>query len=167
MRRLVPRILVLPTLAFAALTASAPSLAGPDNSARWATVIGIVQANNVVGPVQGGGQPWSTLGGNVTVDLAHGRIDFDVRGLVFAGGNAIGTPGPIRRSRARSSATSMAAPERPRWWTPRSSRSTTKATRAFTAASEPCLRRARAEPDIAFLIRIPAGRWIANGAVLR
>ncbi len=167
MRRLVPRILVLPTLAFAALTASAPSLADTDNTARWATIIGIVQANNVVGVVQGGGQPWSTLGGNVTVDLAHGRIDFDVRGLVFAGGNAIGTPGPITHVKGTlvcdvdGSGGAAALVDTP--LVTLDDEGNARFHGSVGALPAPCT----SEPDIAFLIRIPAGRWIANGAVLR
>jgi hypothetical protein len=59
-------------------------------------IIGMEQAGNVLGnplnTVTGGGQPWSTLDGEVVVNLSEGSVDFEVRGLVLAGGNAIGTP---------------------------------------------------------------------------
>ena len=69
------------------------------NFLRWQSVIGIAQANNVVGSGTGAATgapgPWSALNGQVNVQLEQGKIDFDVRGLVLAGGNAIGTPGTI------------------------------------------------------------------------
>jgi hypothetical protein len=78
------------------LTALAvPAAADSNNTVRWKTIIGIIQAGNVVGGIGGGGQPWSTLGGDARVDLSSGRIDFEVRGLVLAGGNTIGTRAAI------------------------------------------------------------------------
>jgi hypothetical protein len=75
------------------------------NSVRWATIIGIIQAGNVVGGnstvspaipgITGGGQPWSTLGGHAYVDLSSGMVDFEVDGLVLAGGASIGTPDSV------------------------------------------------------------------------
>src|SRR5262245_24982081 len=78
------------------LTSSIASSAQAD-STRWRTVVGIVQAANVVGGITGGGQPWTTLGGGARVDLARGQLDFDVQGLVLAGGNSIGTPATINQ----------------------------------------------------------------------
>lgn len=66
-----------------------------DRETSWKAIKGIAQANNVVDGITGGGQPWSTLGGEASVDLRRGEIEFDVRGLVLAGGDAIGTPGPV------------------------------------------------------------------------
>src|SRR5438874_8496806 len=68
-----------------------------DDVVRWKTIIGIIQAGNVVGNITGGGQPWSTTGGEAKVNLRDGRIEFNVRGLVLAGGNTIGTPGAINQ----------------------------------------------------------------------
>ena len=45
----------------------------------------------------GGGQPWITLNGHASVDFSAGRVHFEVRGLVLAGGNAIGTPDGINQ----------------------------------------------------------------------
>src|SRR5262249_5191878 len=57
------------------------------------------QAGNVVGSgtgaVTGGGQPWSTTDGKARVNLSTGNLRFEVRGLVLAGGNSIGTPDAI------------------------------------------------------------------------
>ena len=95
---------VLAAAAIALITLSIASPAKAD-SIRWRTIVGILQAGNVVGGIlqngnvvggiPGGGQPWTTLGGRARVDLANGRLDFDVQGLVLAGGNSIGTPDGI------------------------------------------------------------------------
>src|SRR5262245_23785219 len=66
-------------------------------SVKWRSVIGIMQAGNVVAGIAGGGQPWSTLGGDASVNLSNGRVEFEVRGLVLAGGDTIGTPGAINQ----------------------------------------------------------------------
>jgi hypothetical protein len=66
-----------------------------DRETTWKAIKGIVQANNVVDGISGGGQPWSTLSGEASVDLRRGEIEFEVRGLVLAGGDSIGTPGPV------------------------------------------------------------------------
>src|SRR6202171_2155043 len=75
--------------------ASASSAAA--DTVRWRSVIGIIQAGNVVGNIAGGGQPWTTLGGHASVDLSSSRVQFEVRGLVLAGGNTIGTPGAVNQ----------------------------------------------------------------------
>jgi hypothetical protein len=60
-----------------------------------AHIIGIKQAGNIVGNITGGGEPWSASGGRARVDLATGNMEFEVHGLILAGGNSIGTPGAI------------------------------------------------------------------------
>jgi hypothetical protein len=92
----------------AALLLTALSPAGRaddrDNSVRWQTIIGTFfigatpgSSANTVGGIVGGGQPWSTLGGHAYVDLSNGTVDFEVNGLVLAGGNSIGTPAAVTR----------------------------------------------------------------------
>jgi hypothetical protein len=156
-----------------AIVASAASLADSGNTARWATIIGIMQAGNVVGSgsgaVAGGGQPWSALGGHARVDLKNNQIEFEVRGLVLAGGNAIGTPSTFTEVRGtlvcdtNGSAgggnsvvvdTPLVAYDE-------------EGNARFHGKVDPLPAVCSSEPDIAFLIRLPAGRWIANGAVLR
>ena len=73
----------------------AASFARDDSAPEWKTIIGIEQAGNVVDGVTGGGQPWSTLGGVASVDLRTGEVEFEVHGLVLAGGNSIGTRGGV------------------------------------------------------------------------
>ena len=86
-------------LALAATVVGQNASADPGDTLRWQSVIGIVQTNGVVGTgtgaVTGGPNPWSALGGHVNVDPDNGKINFDVRGLVLAGGNSIGTPGTV------------------------------------------------------------------------
>ena len=136
------------------------SPAAADN-VRWSTVVGIVQAGNLVGNIPGGGQPWTTLGGHASVDLSAGRVEFEVRGLVLAGGNAIGTPDGINQVKG----TLVCDPG--------------GANLALDTVLVPLSARGDAEfagsvgpiatictpSNVAFLVRIPAGRWIANGAV--
>ena len=86
MDRLSAREKVLTAAAIAFLTLSIASPAKAD-SVRWRTIVGIVQANNVVGNIGGGGQPWTALGGRARVDLGASGVNFDVQGLVLAGGN--------------------------------------------------------------------------------
>src|SRR5262249_12557646 len=96
MDRLSARGKLLAATAGAFLVLSVASPAKADN-VRWQTIVGIVQAGNVVGNITGGGQPWTTLGGRARVDLSGSRLDFNVQGLVLAGGNTIGTPGTINQ----------------------------------------------------------------------
>ena len=142
-----------------------PAAADGSSSVRWKTIIGIIQAGNVVGNVTGGGQPWSTLGGQARVDLASGQVEFEVRGLVLAGGNSIGTPDAINQ--VKGTVVCISGP----------------ATAPVTTTTDTPLVTLSAQGDaefegnvgpvgancapsnVAFLVRIAAGRWIANGAV--
>src|SRR5262249_25067040 len=63
--------------AFIAWAIASPAAA---DSVRWRTVIGIMQAGNVVAGITGGGQPWSTLGGHAS-DLSTSRVELEGRGL--------------------------------------------------------------------------------------
>jgi len=51
--------------------------------------------NSVVGSGTGAPGPWSAQDGHVSVSLQTGQVNFDVRGLVLASGNSIGTPGTV------------------------------------------------------------------------
>ena len=99
MQTLLRKSLVVSALALGAAVIGQNAIADQGDTLRWRSVIGIAQANNVVGSgtgaVTGGGIPWSTLDGHVKVDLDTDEFNFDVRGLVLAGGNSIGTPGTI------------------------------------------------------------------------
>ena len=153
-------------LTTAALTAilltaiASPSQA--QNIAVWRTIIGIAQANNMVGGITGGGQPWSTREGEVLVDLDTGLVVFEVRGLVLAGGNAIGTPGPVNQVKGTlvcgpgsASPTVIDTP-----LVPLSPQGNAQFDGSFSSSTGGC-----SPTDVAFLIRTAGGAWIGNGSV--
>jgi hypothetical protein len=140
---------------------------------QWQSIVGIVQANNVVGvgagAIAGGGQPWTTSGGHATVNLRTGQVTFEVRGLVFAGGNTIGTPLPVAQvtgtlvcdtnGSAGGTSVQVHTPVVPL---------DSEGDAQFSGSVGPLPAVCVSEPDIAFLVRVPGlNRWIANGAVLR
>src|SRR6266576_6242345 len=87
MQTLLRKLLILSGLSLGAAVIGQNASADPGDTLRWQSVIGIAQANNVVGSgtgtVTGGTIPWSTLDGHVNVHLEKGKINFDVHGLVF------------------------------------------------------------------------------------
>ncbi|MGH8801452.1 MAG: hypothetical protein ACREX6_04045, partial [Casimicrobiaceae bacterium] len=143
-------------------------------SIQWRSIVGIVQANNVVGSgsgaVTGGGQPWTVSRGHGSVNLRTGQVNFELRGLVFAGGNTIGTPLPVTQVKGtlvcdtdgsadggNSVLVDTAA-------VPLDVEGDAQFSGTVGALPAACLD----DPDIAFLIRVPGlNRWIANGAILR
>ena len=78
MQTLLRKSLLVSGLALGAAIIGRNAMAGPDDTLRWQSVIGIAQANDLVGSgtgaVTGGGTPWSTLDGRVNVILEHGAI---------------------------------------------------------------------------------------------
>ena len=141
------------------------ALADDDHaSLHWREIIGIIQAGNVVGGIPGGGQPWSTLGGRASVNLNSGRVAFRVDGLVLAGGNAIGTPDAITSVQGTlvcdPGGADQAVVNTP--FVPLSALGDAEFHGDVGSLPDVC----STATTVAFLIRIPAGRWIANGAVL-
>jgi hypothetical protein len=148
-------------LAAVLLTASAfPSQA--QNIVVWRAIIGIAQAGNVVGGITGGGQPWSTREGEVLVELDNGFVVFEVRGLVLAGGNTIGTPGAVNQVKGTlvcgpGSAsptvidTQLVALD---------AQGNAEFSGSFSSSTGGC-----SAMDVAFLIRTAGGAWIGNGSV--
>lgn len=138
---------------------------------RWQSVIGIAAPNGTVGTgaglVTGGPTPWSTLGGRVNVDLTKSRFTFDVRGLVLAGGNSIGTPGAVAQVKGTlvcdtdGSAGDTVLVDTP--LVDLSDQGEAQFNGKVSAFPAVC----STEPDVAFLIRVGAGKWIANATVLR
>jgi hypothetical protein len=64
----------------------------------WHRIVGVITAPMVSNPVAGinsGGLPWTTSGGNATVNFTDGTVTFVVEGLVLVGGNASGTRGGV------------------------------------------------------------------------
>jgi len=166
--------LIVCGLALAAAVIGQNASADPgDTLLRWQSVIGIAQANNLVGSgtgvVTGGGVPWSALGGRVDVHLDSGRTDFDVHGLVLAGGNSIGNPGAVTQVKgtlvcdadgSASGGNSILVD------TPLVDLDDEGNAR-FSGRIGPLPAVCTSESDVAFLIRVGSGRWIANGTVLR
>ncbi len=146
--------------------------AGQGEVLVWQSVIGIVQANNVVGrgtgAVTGGGLPWSARDGHVTVALESGVVNFDVHGLAFAGGDAVGTPGTVVQVKGTlvcdtdgSASGNSVLVDTP--LVDLDDQGNARFEGSLGSLPSACT----SEPDIAFLIRIGSGRWIANGTVLR
>jgi len=140
--------------------------------ARWQSVIGIIQASNVVGTgtgaVTGAPGPWSAQGGHVVVDLARGKVEFTVRGLVLAGGNSIGNTGAVDQVKGTlvcDTNGSASAGNSVLVDTPLVALDDDGDARFQGSMTIPAV--CAAEPDIAFLIRTASGRWIGNAAVLR
>ena len=165
--------LVAATLALGTTLFGSVARADGGDTVRWQAVNGIVAAGNVVGTgtgaSTGGPTPWSTLDGHARVDLARGRFDFEVRGLVLAGGNAIGTPGAVTQVKgtlvcdtdgSASGGNSVFVD------TPLVELSERGDAR-FEGTLGPLPASCTSEPDMAFLVRVAAGKWIANGSVLR
>jgi len=133
-----------------------------NDSVRWATIIGIEQAGNKVDGITGGGQPWSTRGGEVHVKLIDGTVEFEVRGLVLAGGNAIGTPDAVTQVKGTlvcgpGSATPVVI-DTP--LVPLSPQGNAQLEGSFSSSTASC-----SATDVAFLVRTAGGAWIANGSV--
>lgn len=162
------------SLVFAALALGAAQFAHaqPADVVRWQSVIGIIQGGNVVGSgtgaVTGAPGAWSAQGGNVTVDLTHGKIAFNVRGLVFAAGNAIGNTGTVAQVKgtlvcdtdgSASAGNSIVRDT--------SLVNLDEEGDAHFSGNVSIPEVCATEPDIAFLIRTASGRWIGNGTVLR
>jgi hypothetical protein len=165
--------LIVSVLALGAAVIGQNASADPGDTLSWQSVKGIVQANNVVGigtgAVTGGGLPWSTQNGHVSVDLDNGKIDFDVRGLVLAGGNSIGTPGTILQVKGTlvcdtdGSASGQNSVLVDTQLVDLGDQGNAEFDGSVGSLPPVCA----SEPDVAFLIRVGSGRWIANGAVLR
>lgn len=146
------------------------ALAG-DQHIQWSDVRGIVQPGATVGTgsgqVTGGGAPWSTTGGRVEVNLDHGRINFEVRGLVLAAGNSIGTRDGVTTVKGtlvcdtNGSLTGDSALVETSLVT-LDGQGDAHFDGVATVFPPEC-----SEPDIAFLVRTASGAWIAFGAVRR
>ena len=132
------------------------------NIVVWRTIIGIEQAGNVVGGITGGGQPWSTREGEALVELTSGLAVFEVRGLVLAGGNTIGTPGAVNQVKGTlvcgpgsASPTVIDTP-----LVPLSAQGNAAFDGSFSSSTAGC-----SAMDVAFLVRTAGGAWIGNGSV--
>lgn len=156
----------------AALIGTSASAGSPDDKLQWRSVIGIIQGNNVVGSGAGAATgapgPWSATDGHADVSLKTGQFNFDVRGLVLAAGNSIGTPGTIAQVKGTlvcDTDGSAAGGNSVIVDTPLVDLDDEGNARFSGRVTMPAV--CATEPDVAFLIRTGSGRWIANGTVLR
>jgi hypothetical protein len=171
MQSLLRKSLIVSGIALSAVAFGQNASADSSDVLRWQTVNGIAAPNNTVGTgagvVTGGPTPWSTLDGHVNVDLAKSKISFDVRGLVLAGGNSIGTPGAVTQVKGtlvcdtNGSAGDTVLVDTP--LVDLSEQGDAQFNGRVGAMPVVC----STEPDVAFLIRVGAGKWIANATVLR
>jgi hypothetical protein len=147
--------------AFGALltTGFATASHADSDAVNWKRIIGIIQAGNMVFDITGGGQPWSTLGGEALVNLRTGHTEFDVRGLVLAGGNTIGTPDGINQVKGTIACGAGAVNQSDTPLIPLSAQGEAEFEGNISVPAS-CT-----ESNIVFLIRIAANRWIANGTV--
>lgn len=143
------------------------SFAVDNNVVHWRTIIGVITAPGVPNPVAGiasGGLPWTTTGGQATVDLSTGNIEFQVSGLVLNGGNSSGTTGGVADVKGTlvcnpGSTTAQAVLDTA--MVPLSTDGDAAFRGNLGTIPSPC-----ATP--LFLIRIPANdHWVATGAVER
>jgi hypothetical protein len=154
---------------------------------RWNQIIGVMVPSAVLGgdgvtplatvgsgtgAVNPGGQPWSTTTtftrDSATINLATGAMTFRFKGLVLAGGNAVGTRGGVANvvgtlvcdtngSAGAGNSVLVESPPVPL---------SLQGDAQFRGNVGPIPAVCGTEPDIAFLIRAGVGgNWIANGAV--
>ena len=173
MQTLLRKSLIVSGLALGAALIGGNASADPGDTVHWQSVIGIIQANNVVGSGTGAAAgapgPWSALGGHVNVVLDNGQVNFSTNGLVLAGGNAIGTPGTVLKVKGTlvcdtdgsASGGNSALVDTPLVDLD------DQGDARFDGNVGPLPPVCASEPDIAFLIRTASGRWIGNGTVLR
>jgi hypothetical protein len=159
-------------IAALALTVSwGATVFGEPGNVQWKGIIGIIQAGNTVGTgtgkVTGGGQPWHTTNGSAEVDLGNGDLQFKVKGLVLAGGNAIGTPDNVTMVKGTLVCDTTG--------TLNGNSDLVDSTLVPLNATGDAnfegnlgpLPATCSEPNLAFLIRAASGVWIANGVVLK
>ena len=168
-----PRFHLSPIALGLALCATVTATSAVAETLQWQSMIGIAQANNVVGTgsgaVTGGGLPWSAQQGHAIVELSNGHVNFEVRGLSFAGGNAVGTPGAVAQIKGTlvcdtdgsASANNSFIVDTPLI------ELDDQGNARFNGFVGPLPAVCGSEPDVAFLLRIGSGRWIANATVLR
>jgi hypothetical protein len=152
----------LAATAITLLTLSIASAAKAE-TVRWKTIVGIIQAGNTVGSIGGGGQPWTTTGGRARVDLAKGHVDFDVQGLVLAGGPTVGNPGAVNQVKGTLVCGANTTSQLAILDTPLVTLSPQGD--ADFSGSIGLIPTTCNATNVVFLVRISADRWIANGAV--
>jgi hypothetical protein len=130
----------------------------------WHRIVGVITAPGVQNPVAGinsGGLPWTTSGGNATVNFTDGTVTFVVEGLVLVGGNASGTRAGVAEVKGTlvcdPGAGDQVVVDTP--GVPLSTQGNAAFSGHFASALPPtCV-------NPLFLIRTSGGAWLATGAV--
>lgn len=145
------------------LTLCAGAFAQSDTVVRWRGIEGVITApgvDNPVGQIHSGAGPWTTQSGSARINLNSGEGSFEVEGLVMNGGPASGTPGGVKNVVG----TLVCNPGNAGGGTET----------ALDTLSTPLSAEGNAELSFklivpvvcnnpVFLIRVPAGKWIATG----
>jgi hypothetical protein len=155
--------ITMKNVCFLSLMLCAGAFAQNDTVVRWRGIVGVITApgiDNPVGQIHSGAGPWTTRSGSATINLNSGEGSFEVEGLVFNGGNASGTPGPV---------TMVVGTLVCNAGSPNGTVETAVDTPAVSLSSQ-------GNADLSFkintpatctnplfLIRVPSGRWIATG----
>lgn len=130
---------------------------------RWRGIQGVITApgvDNPVGQIHSGAGPWTTQEGSARIDLNSGAGSFEVEGLVLNGGNASGTPGAVKSvvgtlvcNPGNAGGGTETAID-----TPATNLSTDGNAELSFRLTVPVVCN-----NPVFLIRVPAGKWIATG----
>ena len=145
------------------LALSAAAFAQNDTVVRWHGIAGVTTApgvDNPVSTIHSGAGPWTTRDGSARVNLQTGEGSFEVDGLVLNGGAASGTPGAVAMVMGTlvCNPGSTTAPAETVIDTPATNLSATGNAELSFKINVP----AQCNHPV-FLIRVPAGRWIATG----
>jgi hypothetical protein len=130
---------------------------------RWRGIEGVITApgtDNPVSQIHSGAGPWTTHSGNARINLTTGEGSFEVEGLVMNGGNASGTPGAVATVMGTlvCNPGSLSGALEAVIDTPTASLSTVGDAELSFKITVPATCN-----NPLFLIRVPAGRWIATG----
>ena len=133
-------------------------------NATWLRIVGVITAPGTSNTVAGitSGVPWTTSGGNATVNFTQGIVTFVVEGLVLVGGNNSGTPDLVTSVRGTLVCNPGAADQvtRNTALVPLSSQGNAAFSGNFLGGAPPATC-----TNPLFLIRLDAGAWLATGAV--
>jgi hypothetical protein len=145
------------------LVLCAGAFAQSETVVRWRGIEGVITApgvDNPVGQIHSGAGPWTTKDGSARINLSSGAGSFEVEGLVLNGGNASGTPGPVKSvigtlvcNPGNSGGGTETAID-----TPATNLSTEGNAELSFKLTIPVVCN-----NPVFLIRVPAGKWIATG----
>jgi hypothetical protein len=140
----------------------AGAFAQSDTVVRWRGIEGVISApgvDNPVSQIHSGAGPWTARDGSVRINLNTGEGSFEVEGLVLNGGTATGTPGAVASviGTLVCNPGGAAGPEAVIDTPATSLSSDGNAELSFkinvpSGCNKPV-----------FLIRVPAGKWIATG----